>query len=98
MASFRRKPESRIAREARKYNNCLICLYKSILLSIKIISFTSIGANMSQQIIMVSLEDLVPPDHIYRRFCKSWNFESVKTHLKPVEKDNNYKGYGLLRR
>lgn len=52
---------------------------------------------MSQQIIMVSLEDLVPSDHIYRRFSELWNFESVKKHLKSVEKDNNYKGYGVLR-
>ena len=67
------------------------------MLSIKIISFTSFGANMSQQIIMVSLEDLVPRDHIYRRFYKLWNFESVRKYLNPVEKDNNYKGYGILR-
>ena len=45
---------------------------------------------MSQQIVMVSLEDLVPADHIYRRFCDLWKFEGV-------EKDNNYKGYGTLR-
>lgn len=52
---------------------------------------------MSQQIIMVSLEDLVSSDHIYRRFSALWNFESVRKHLKSVEKDNNYKGYGVLR-
>ncbi len=52
---------------------------------------------MSQQIVMVSLEELVPSNHIYRRFSKLWNFESAKKYLKQVEKDNNYKGYGLLR-
>jgi IS5 family transposase len=52
---------------------------------------------MSQQIIMISLEELVSSNHIYRRFCELWNFGAVKKHLKLVEKDNNYKGYGLLR-
>ena len=46
---------------------------------------------------MVSLEELVPADHVYRRFTQLWNFDLVKKHLKPVEKDNNYKGYGILR-
>lgn len=52
---------------------------------------------MSQQIVMVSLEDLVSQDHIYRRFKSLWNFKCVKKHLKSIEKDNNYKGYGALR-
>lgn len=52
---------------------------------------------MSNQIIMVSLEDLVSEDHIYRRFMKLWRFESVEKHLKKVEKDNNYKGFGIVR-
>ena len=52
---------------------------------------------MSYQITMVSLEDLVPLDHIYGRFSALWNFDSVRKHLKAVEKDNNYKGYGVLR-
>jgi IS5 family transposase len=46
---------------------------------------------------MVSLEDLVPEDHIYRKFIKLWDFKGVKRILKKVEKDNNYKGYGVLR-
>jgi IS5 family transposase len=52
---------------------------------------------MSEQIVMVSLGELVPSDHIYRRFCDLWKFDSVKKHLKSVEKENNYKGYGMLR-
>ena len=75
----------------------MIYLYKERFLSIIIVLFCNFGLNMSQQIIMVSLNELVPADHIYRRFCGLWNFESVKKHLKSVEKDNNYKGYGVLR-
>lgn len=52
---------------------------------------------MSQQITMVCLEDLVPADHIYRRFNALWNFKAVKKHLKAAEKDNNHKGYGIER-
>ena len=52
---------------------------------------------MSQQIVMVSLEELVSPDHMYRKFKSLWKFNRVEKHLKDVEKDNNYKGYGVLR-
>src|SRR3990170_4668165 len=52
---------------------------------------------MSNQIVMVSLEDLIPTNHIYRRFCDLWKFEGAQDQLKDVEKDNNYKGYGILR-
>lgn len=47
--------------------------------------------------VMVALEELVPADHIYRRFSELWNFEEAKRHLKRAEKKNNHKGYGLLR-
>ena len=53
--------------------------------------------NMTQQIEMICLEDLVPKDHIYRRFADLWKFENIKKYLKEVENDNNYKGYGVLR-
>jgi len=36
---------------------------------------------------MVSLEELVSEDHIYRRFMNLWQFRSVEKHLKEVEKD-----------
>lgn len=49
------------------------------------------------QIVMVSLEDLVSPDHSYRKFKALWHFKSIKKLLKEIEKDNNYKGYGVLR-
>ena len=49
------------------------------------------------QIEMVSLEDLVPQDHAYRKFIKIWNFSNAMYYLRDVEKDNNYKGFGVLR-
>ena len=50
------------------------------------------------QIEMVSLEDLVPENHIYRRFVRIWSFKSVEKRLKKLEKEHaSYKGYGLLR-
>ena len=52
---------------------------------------------MSDQIIMVSLNDLVPEDHVYRRFLKLWDFRKTEKRLKKLEKDNNYKGFGILR-
>ena len=53
--------------------------------------------DQASQITMISLEDLVPEDHIYRKFIKIWDFKGVKRILKKVEKDNNYKGYGTFR-
>ena len=52
---------------------------------------------MSNQVVMVSLEELVSPDHTYRKFLKLWKFDGVTKRLKKIEKDNNYKGYGALR-
>jgi IS5 family transposase len=49
------------------------------------------------QIEMVSLEELVKPNHVYRKYLKLWDFKETKQQLKPLEKENNYKGYGLLR-
>lgn len=52
---------------------------------------------MSEQIVMVSLGELVPTTHVYRKFASIWNFDGIKKHLKDAEKDNNYKGYGIVR-
>jgi len=49
------------------------------------------------QIEMVSLDDLVPPTHSYRQFIRIWSFSYAAQRLKKLEKDNPYKGYGLLR-
>ena len=52
---------------------------------------------MSKQIIMISLEDLVPETHVYRKFTSLWRFEGTEKKLKKIEKENNYKGYGISR-
>lgn len=52
---------------------------------------------LEEQVMMVRLEDLVPTDHVYRKFKSIWDFKSVKRSLKGIEKDNNHKGYGSLR-
>lgn len=52
---------------------------------------------MNDQIIMVSLEDLVPQDHVYRKFSSIWQFDGINKHLKKVEKSCNYKGFGIIR-
>jgi len=52
---------------------------------------------MKDQIVMICLEDLVSTDHVYRRFINLWKFEGIQKQLKEIEKDNNYKGYGILR-
>ncbi len=50
-----------------------------------------------QQVEMISLEDLIPENHNYRKFAKLWSFDYVERQLKKLEKDNPFKGYGLLR-
>lgn len=52
---------------------------------------------MNKSLEIVSLEDLVPQDHMYRKFKELWDFDFVKSELKFLETDNNYKGYGLFR-
>lgn len=52
---------------------------------------------MSQQVEMISLDELVPAKHQYRKFIKIFDFNNVNHHLKSVEKDANYKGYGVDR-
>ena len=52
---------------------------------------------MSNQIEMISLEELVPKSHQYRKFIEVFDFAKIKHHLKSVEKATNYKGYGVDR-
>jgi IS5 family transposase len=51
----------------------------------------------AQQMTIVSLEELVTKNHVYRKFNELWDFAETEKELKKVEKDNNYKGYGILR-
>ena len=52
---------------------------------------------MASQIEMVSLEDLLPASHQYRKFMKIFNFKAISPELRSAEKDASYKGYGVLR-
>jgi len=52
---------------------------------------------MSRQIEMISLEELVPLTHQYRKFINVFNFAKIRHHLKSAEKDANYKGYDVER-
>lgn len=49
------------------------------------------------QVEMITLNSLVPQKHVYRQFAQIWSFEQVARQLKKLEKDNAYKGYGILR-
>ncbi len=50
-----------------------------------------------RQVEMISLEDLISETHNYRKFDQIWSFKSVEKRLKKLEKNNPYKGHGLLR-
>ena len=49
---------------------------------------------MKEQIEFVSLERLVPSEHIYRKFVKVFDFSKFEKILKKIEKKNGCKGYG----
>ena len=49
------------------------------------------------QVIMVSLEELIPNNHIYRKFFNIWDLSFIKKQLKKIETENNYKGYGAFK-
>ena len=46
---------------------------------------------------MICLEDLVPSNHIYRKFQTLWNLEPIRIELERLEADFDYKGYGIFR-
>jgi len=55
------------------------------------------GHKMSRQIERVSLEDLVPNDHNYRKFVELFNFKTIDYRLKKLEKSLGRIGYGVDR-
>lgn len=50
-----------------------------------------------QQIEMISLEELIPETHSYRRFIDIWSFKYSEKQLRKIETTNPHKGFGLLR-
>jgi transposase, IS5 family len=45
----------------------------------------------------ICLNQLVDPDHNYRKFLDIWSFKFAAKELKKLDKGNPYKGYGLLK-
>ena len=45
---------------------------------------------------MVSLDELLSPDHQYRKFKLLFNFKEIESDLLFVETDNNNKGFGVF--
>lgn len=52
---------------------------------------------MSSQVEIVSLEELVPSDHIYRKFLDLWDFDLIRLELEKMEFLSDHKGYGAFR-
>ena len=51
----------------------------------------------ASQIEMISLEELVPRNHNYRKFVELFNFKSIEYRLKKLESSVGATGYGLSR-
>ena len=49
------------------------------------------------QIEMISLEDLIPASHSYRKFAQIWQFKYAEKQLKKQVKANPNEGFGMLR-
>lgn len=46
---------------------------------------------------MVSLEELVPNHHIYRKFKELWDFAEIEKEMDKMEVHSNHKGFGAFR-
>jgi IS5 family transposase len=52
---------------------------------------------MSSQIEMVTLEELVSSNHIYRKFKDLWDFSDIKSEIEKIEIDSDHKGFSTFR-
>lgn len=50
-----------------------------------------------ENLVMVSLEQLVKKDHNYRKFKNNWNLKPVEKILKEIQVETRYEGYGVVR-
>ena len=50
-----------------------------------------------KQVTMISLEELMPAKHNYRKFKEAFNFRKIDYRLKGMESDKRSKGYGMDR-
>ena len=46
---------------------------------------------------MICLEELVPDNHIYRKFKELWNFSEIEKEMSKMEANSDHKGYGAFR-
>ncbi len=52
---------------------------------------------MSSQVEIVSLEELVPANHIYRKFKELWNLTQIEKEMDKIEAGSAHKGFGAFR-
>jgi hypothetical protein len=45
----------------------------------------------------ISLEELVSPNHIYRKFQELCDFTDIKKELEKIEIESYHKGFGIFR-
>ena len=50
-----------------------------------------------KQMEMICLDDLVPQNHIYRKFLTLWNLSKTELELEKLEQDSDHKGYSNFR-
>ena len=50
-----------------------------------------------KQMEMICLDDLVPQNHIYRKFLTLWDLSKTELELEKLEQDSDHKGYGNFR-
>ena len=50
-----------------------------------------------KQMAMISLEELMPAKHNYRKFKEVFNFKKIDYRLKGMESGKGCKGYGMDR-
>ena len=63
---------------------------------IKYFIYQQLTNKMTTQIEIINLEDLVPANHIYRKFNKLINLDQIANkHLADIVGNSNYKGYGI---
>jgi IS5 family transposase len=55
------------------------------------------SSNSSKQMEVVTLDQLVPNKHIYRKFMKLWDLSEIKIELEKIEVASDHKGYGIFR-
>lgn len=53
--------------------------------------------NFSNQVEMITLDQLVSGNHIYRKFMQLWDLSEIKIELEKIEVASDHKGYGIFR-